>query len=87
MTQLKRQVLFAVGRLGLRSAERQNDAAHWAIWADMLKAFSSRVPSVATNFIAVVGGRRGNTQHPVSAGVGFVVPAREDVVANSFLTF
>ena len=74
----------------MRSAERLRHAAHWASWADMSKALSSRVPSVATNFIAALeaGEATPSIQSVLScvdnlAGVGFVVLAREVVVANS----
>ena len=78
------------GGPGLRSAERLRHAAHWASWADMLKALSSRVPSVAANFIAALeaGEATPSIQSILScidnlAGVGFVVPAWEVVAANS----
>ena len=91
MIQPKRQ---AAGGLGLRSAERSAErlrhADHWASWADMLKALSSRVPSVTTNFIAALeaGEATPSIQSVLScvdnlAGVGFAVPAWEVVVANS----
>ena len=81
---------LAAGGLGLRSAERLRHAAHWASWADMLKALSSRIPSVAANLIAAleVGEATSSIQSVLScidnlAGVGFVVPAWEAVVASS----
>ena len=81
---------LAAGGLGLRSAERLRHAAHWASWADTLKALSSRIPSAAANFIAALeaGEATPSTQSVRScidnlAGVGFVVPAWEAVVASS----
>ena len=56
---------LAAGGLGLRSAERLRHAAHWASWADMLKALSSRIPSVAANLIAALEVER--LLHPVSS--------------------
>ena len=67
------------GGLGLRSAERFRHAAHWASWADMLKALSSRVPSVAANFTAALDAREAQS---VLSCVDFVVPAWEVVVAK-----
>ena len=81
---------LAAGGLGLCSAERLRHEAHWASWADMLKALSSRVPSVAANFIAALeaGEATPSIQSVLGcidnlAGVGFVVPAWEVVVASS----
>ena len=81
---------LAAGGLGLRSAERLRHAAHWASWADMLKALSSRIPSVAANLIAALeaGETAPSIQSVLScvdnlAGVDFVVPAWEAVVASS----
>ena len=80
---------LAAGGLGLRSAERLRHAAHWASWADMMKMLHSRVPSVATNFIASLeaGEATPSIQSVLScvdnlAGVGFVVPSWEDLVAD-----
>ena len=74
----------------MRSAERLRHAAHWTSWADMLKALSSRVPSVAASFIAALeaGEATPSIQSVLScienlAGVGFLVPAWEAVVASS----
>ena len=81
---------LAAGGLDLRSAERLRHAAHLASWADILKALSSRVPSVATNYIAALeaGEATPSIQSVLScvdnlAGIGFVVLAWEVVVANS----
>ena len=80
---------LAAGGLGLRSAERLRHAAFWASLADMMKMLHSRVPSVATNFIGFleVGEATPSIQSVLScvdnlAGVGFVVPLWEDLVAD-----
>ena len=78
-TQLKRKVLFRwqLEELGLRSVERLRHAAHNL---GVLKALSSRVPSVAANFIVALeaGEATPSIQSVLScidnfAGVGFVV--------------
>ena len=70
---------LAAGGLGLQAS-----------WADMLKALSSRLPSVAANFIAALEGGEAtpSIQSALScidnlAGIGFVVPSWEAVVACS----
>ena len=80
---------LAAGGFGLRFAERLGHAAHWASCADMMKALFSRVPAVAANFIAALeaGEATPSIQSALScvdnlAGVGFVVPSWEVVVAN-----
>ena len=53
-------VKVAAGGLGLRSAKRLRHAAHWASWADMLKAlFSNSISGRQPH--CCLGGWRGYT--------------------------
>ena len=50
------QLPLASGGLGLRSAWRLREAAHWASWADTIKMVKARHPDIADTILAVRGG-------------------------------
>ena len=60
MAKVLASLSFSVGGLGLSSAHRNRESAHWASWADCLRMVHDRHPDVAETMIAQleVGGDR-----------------------------
>ena len=74
------------GGLGLRSAWRLREAAHWASWADTIKMVKARHPDIADIILAAVEARDEvpsvqaiNQSVESLAEVGFVAPPWEEL--------
>ena len=72
---------FTSGGLGLRSAWRLREAAHWASWADTIKMVKARHPDIANIILAAVEARDEvpsvqavNQSVESLAEIGFVAP-------------
>ena len=47
---------FSLGGLGIRSAFRSRESAHWASWADCLAMVKARHPIIAARIVGELGG-------------------------------
>ena len=69
---------FVAGRLGLRSALRLREAAHWASWADTMKMVWARHPDIAETIMQAVNA------HDDAPSVQAINRCRESLVAVGF---